>query len=121
MAESLEILEKLSAIDPRNAQAQRDLSESYEHIGDVQLKLGQLREARTSYQESLKISEKLAAIVPGNAQAQRDLLISYEHIGELQLKLGQLREARASYFAPPTQKESPALMPPLQRKCLQPQ
>ena len=39
----LEFFEKLAADDPQNAEAQRDLSVSYEKLGDVQLPLGEHR------------------------------------------------------------------------------
>ncbi len=59
--------EKLAAQDPGNAEWQRDLSVSYEKIGDVQRAQGDLGGALKAYQDSLAIRQKLAAQDPGNA------------------------------------------------------
>jgi tetratricopeptide (TPR) repeat protein len=53
------IAERLAAHDPANTQWQRDLSVSYEKIGDVQMTQGDLPNALTSYKKSLEIREKL--------------------------------------------------------------
>jgi len=55
------IAKKLAAGDPTNSQWQRDLSVSYEKLGDVAVTQGQLEEARAAYGEDLAIRKKLAA------------------------------------------------------------
>ena len=62
--QSLDIARKLAALDPGNAQAQRDLSVSLEKFGNVKLRGGDLAGALAAYQESLDIDRKLAAQRP---------------------------------------------------------
>ena len=70
------IADKLAKRDPGNAGWQRDLSVSYEKVGDVQIAQGDLAGALKSYRESLGIAEKLAKHDPGNVDWQRDLSVS---------------------------------------------
>ena len=91
--EFLKISQKLAAADPASAQAQRDLSVSYDRIGNVHLQHGDTTAALTAYQEILKISQKIAAANPASAQAQRDLSISYERLGNVQLQHGDTKAA----------------------------
>ncbi len=95
----LAIAERLAAADPGNAQAQRDLSVSYDRIGDVLVRQGNLPEALKSYRAGLAIRERLAAADPGNAQAQRDLSVSDNKIGDVLVGQGNLPEALKSYRA----------------------
>ena len=53
--QGLDIAKKLAAADPANAQAQRDLSVSYEKLGDVSQQAGRLDAAREFYQQGLDI------------------------------------------------------------------
>ena len=76
--DSLAIAERLAQSDPGNAGWQRDLSVSYEKIGDVQVAQGDLAGALKSYRDSLAIRDRLAKSDPGNAGWQRDLSVSYE-------------------------------------------
>ena len=73
----LAIAERLAKSDPGNANWQRDLSVSYEKVGDVLVQQSNLAEALKFYQASLAISERLAKSDPGNANWQRDLLVSH--------------------------------------------
>jgi hypothetical protein len=59
---------------------QRDLSVSYNRIGDVQRAQGDLPSALSSYKQGLEIAQKLAARDPANTDWQRDLSVSYERI-----------------------------------------
>src|SRR4051794_19660638 len=91
--------ERLAKSDPGNAGWQRDLSVSYEKIGDVQVAQGDLASALQSYRASLRIRERLAKSDPGNAGWQRDLSVSYEKIGDVQVAQGDLASALQSYRA----------------------
>jgi hypothetical protein len=88
---------KRTEADPTNAQAQRDLSISYERLGDLMLQLGDGAQAERFYRDSLTIRERLAQADPTNAQAQRDLSISYERLGDLMLQLGDGAQAERFY------------------------
>ena len=65
-------MERLAESDPSNGW-QRELSVSYEKVGDVQMSQGDPKAALKSYSDSLAIAERLAASDPGNAGWQRDL------------------------------------------------
>jgi tetratricopeptide (TPR) repeat protein len=92
------ILEALSE-QPGNPGLQRDLSVSYNNIGNVQAAEGHLPEALQSYQASLNIGERLAKSNPSNASWQDDLAVSYINIGDIQIAQGHLPEALQSYQA----------------------
>jgi hypothetical protein len=66
--DSLGIRERLAAIDPSNTQWERDLSVSYDKIGDVLVVQGKLDEALKVYRDDLAIGERLAAADPSNTQ-----------------------------------------------------
>ena len=65
-----------AASQPSNAEWQRDVSISYDRIGDALKAAGRREEALGSYWKSLAIREKLAASDPGNAEWRDDLHIS---------------------------------------------
>jgi phage tail protein X len=73
----LAIAERLAKSDPGVADWQRDLSQSYAKVGNMQVAQGHQPEALTAYQASLAIAERLAKADPGNARWQRDLSVSY--------------------------------------------
>ena len=91
------IAQRLALSDPSDAQAQRDLSVSFNKLGDVVLKLGKVDEARGYYARSLEVAQRLAESDPSDAQAQRDLSISFDRLGDVVLKLGKVDEARGYY------------------------
>jgi tetratricopeptide (TPR) repeat protein len=95
--DSLGIAEKLAKQDPGNADWQRNLSISYDRVGDVQSAQGDLTAALKSYRDSLGIREKLAKQDPGNAGWQRDLSVSYTKVGDVQSAQGDLTGALKSY------------------------
>ena len=74
--DSVAIREKLSKQDPGNAGWQRELSVSYNNVGDVQRDQGDLAGALKSYRDTLAILEKLAKQDPGNAGWQADFAFS---------------------------------------------
>ncbi|OPY55900.1 MAG: lipoprotein NlpI [Pelotomaculum sp. PtaU1.Bin035] len=82
---------------PDSANYARDLSVSYDKLGDLLLQLGELTQARDYYQESLALCEELRRWVPDSAQYARDLSVSYERLGDLYLQLGELTRARDYY------------------------
>ena len=82
--------ERAAKADPGNAGWQRDLSVSYNKVGDVQVAQGDLAGALTSYRDSLAIADRLAKSDPGNAGWQRDLSVSYNKVGDVQVAQGDL-------------------------------
>ena len=94
--DSLAIMERLAQSDPSNAGWQRDLSVSYDKVGDVQEAQGDLEAALKSYRDGLAIKRTLAQSDPGNAAWQRDLSVSYKKVGDVQLALGDFAAAMKS-------------------------
>ncbi len=74
--------------------AQRDLSVSYEKVGDVLMAQGNLAAALASYQDSLAIKDRLAKADPSNAGRERDLFVAYDKVGEVLVEQGNLAEAQ---------------------------
>jgi tetratricopeptide (TPR) repeat protein len=77
------IAETLAARDPGNSDWQRDLSVSYNKVGDVQVQQGDLAGALGSYRKDLAIADTLAARDPNNAEWQRDLIVSLAKMGKV--------------------------------------
>ncbi|MFN9626916.1 MAG: DUF4062 domain-containing protein, partial [Planctomycetota bacterium] len=90
---------RLVAADPGNPSGQRDLSISFNSLGDVYLALGRTDDALSQYEAGLKISRVLAEADPNDAQKQRDLSISFEKIGNVYLALGRTDDALSQYEA----------------------
>ena len=97
MNQALPLAEKLAITDPSNLDRQRDLSISYDKIGDLQNAEGKRAEALKSYQDGLEIAKRLAALDKANTEWQRDLSVSYNKIGDLQNAEGKRAEALKSY------------------------
>jgi tetratricopeptide (TPR) repeat protein len=88
----------LAQAEPDRADYQRDLSVSYNKMGDLYQALGQGEQARDAYLKDLAIAERLAQAEPDRADYQRDLSVSYERMGDLYRALGQGEQARDAYL-----------------------
>ena len=87
----------LAALDPGNARWRRDLSVSYERLGDVAMAQGKLDEAVRAYGDSLALRTKLAVGHPGSTEWQHDLSMSYNKLGDVAMAQGRLDEAVRAY------------------------
>ena len=76
-----ELAKQLADVDPKNADAQRDLSVIFNRLGDVTRRLGQTKDALDFYQKGLVVSQRLADADPKNADAQTDLFVCYYKLG----------------------------------------
>ncbi len=94
-----ERFERRAAAEPDRADYQRDLSVSYNKMGDLYRALGQGADAAAMYQASLDIRRRLTEAEPDRADYQRDLSVSYERMGDLYGALGQGQDAAAMYQA----------------------
>ena len=95
--ESLAIIRRLAAAEPRNAGWQRDLGVTLVDAGDIRFAGGDRTGALAAYEESLAIRRKLIASEPGNAEWLRDVSVSLERIGEVRLATGDDPGALTAY------------------------
>ena len=95
--QSLSIRERLAKQDPGNAGWQRNLSISYETLGDVLRDQGDWAGALNSYRDSLAIMEQLTKQDPSNASWQSDLSNSYKRVGDVLRDQGDWAGALNSY------------------------
>ena len=89
--------ERLVDQEPERADYLRDLSVSYNKMGDLQSALGQGEAAGEYYKKALEIAQRLVDQEPERADYLRDLSVSYERMGDLQSALGQ-GEAAGEYY-----------------------
>ncbi|MDX1967549.1 MAG: toll/interleukin-1 receptor domain-containing protein, partial [Planctomycetaceae bacterium] len=82
---------------PENADYARDLSVSYERMGDLFRALGDGTRAREYYEQALTVRQRLAEQAPENADYARDLSVSYNRMGDLFRALGDGTRAREYY------------------------
>ncbi|MFM8581748.1 MAG: tetratricopeptide repeat protein, partial [Planctomycetaceae bacterium] len=66
---------------PNDLDYQRDLSVSYDRMGDLYVRMGDGGAAREAFQKSLEIFKKLSEGEPARADYQRDLFVSYYKLG----------------------------------------
>ena len=85
----IDALRRLATTEPDRADYQRDLSISYERLGDLMVTLGRGDDALRFFQQSLDIATRLATTEPDRADYQRDLSISYNKLGDLMVTLGR--------------------------------
>ncbi|MFK7893988.1 MAG: hypothetical protein AB8B63_24450, partial [Granulosicoccus sp.] len=65
----------LLAAAPSNTGFQRDVSVSYEKLGNIELRLGNTDAALGNYTKALEVALKLVELDPGNTQFQRDVSV----------------------------------------------
>ncbi|MGH8932429.1 MAG: AAA family ATPase, partial [Egibacteraceae bacterium] len=90
----LKIFRSRADAEPDRADYQRDLSVSYNKLGDLMIAVGRGDEAARLYQQSLDIFRRLADAEPDRADYQRDLSISYNRLGALAAEQGDPGAAR---------------------------
>jgi tetratricopeptide (TPR) repeat protein len=92
--EMTQVFENRLQQEPQRADYQRDLSVSYNRLGDLMRDLGQGEQAREFFEKDLAIAKRLAEAEPQRADYQRDLSVSYDRLGDLMRDLGQGEQAR---------------------------
>ena len=85
--------------EPDRADYQRDLSVSYERMGDLYRALSQGEDARQAYLKSLAILERLAQAQPDRIDYQRDLITSSMKMSEILPGEADVHLARALTIA----------------------
>ncbi|MDV6347941.1 toll/interleukin-1 receptor domain-containing protein [Nitrosomonas sp. Is35] len=91
------LLEQLVKAEPDNIDLQRDLSVSYNKVGDMHVKSGDNAAALKAYQESLATRKRLAELDSKHTGWQRDLSVSYERVGDMHVKSGDNAAALKVY------------------------
>ena len=97
LRQSVANFKDLTVQDPSHAGWQRDLSVSFDKVGDVLVAQGRLEEALGAYQDSLAIAQHLAEQDPSHAGWQRDLSVSFDKVGDVLVAQGRLEEALGAY------------------------
>jgi tetratricopeptide (TPR) repeat protein len=92
--EAGQLMQRLAAEAP--GRLVRDLSVTYNELGDVMQAQGRLKEALASYRASRALVDRLAAN-PDNAGRQRELAANHLRIGNVDAAQGALDAALASY------------------------
>ncbi len=85
---ALAIRQALAAAEPASLETKRELSGSYDRIGDMLQLTHHLAEALAHYRQALQLRQELALLQPHNLSIQRELSGSYELIGDVLVKMG---------------------------------
>lgn len=95
LGESRKVAEAWIEKDPANIEMRRNLLVQTLQLGDFQIALGHLDEARASFEDVLVENEAISRIVPNTSQVLRDKAIALMRIGELHLAHEQYEQASA--------------------------
>ena len=88
---------QLADQNPNSTEYYRDLSITYNKIGDIYKVLGNNQSALESYNNALKIREKLRKKYPEKDQYASDSSVSYDRIGDIYYYQEELQSARNNY------------------------
>ena len=81
----------------RNTEWQRDLSVSYDRVGDMHKANGDGVSALKAYEDGLAIAKKLAELDPKHTEWQRDLSVSHNKVGDMHKANGDGVSALKAY------------------------
>jgi len=84
--------------EPAQGWLQRDLSVTFDRIGDTLASQGEIDGALENYRRALEIVAALAAREPDNVVWMRDLSVSHDRIGDTLDRKGDREEALRSYL-----------------------
>jgi tetratricopeptide (TPR) repeat protein len=87
------LLASRAEAEPDRADFQRDLSISYNRLGDLARAMGLGEDAVRLFTQALDIARRLAEAEPGRVDFQRDLSLSYNKLGDLAVAMGRAEEA----------------------------
>jgi len=92
-------MEEICRRAPDSADYERDLTISYDRLGDLYVQLGDPPKALDKYQASLTIREELCRRAPDSTEYARDLSVVYNKLGKMYLRLGDIPKALDKYQA----------------------
>jgi len=84
----MEIRKRLCELEPGRSDLQRDLSVSFERLGDINRQLGRGDEALKFYEKAMEIRKRLCELEPEVIERQADMVVSYYKIGDFYCKAG---------------------------------
>ena len=94
---ALEIAEEFAENFPDDTNLQRDLSASYNKLGDVAKARNDYNAAEGYYAKALEIGERLAEKYPDDPEMQRDLSVSYSRLGDVAKAMNDYKAAEGYY------------------------
>ena len=97
LKEALALAERWSKIDPQNQEWQRELSVSYEFIGDVLMARGNWTDSLKYFQDGLAVADRLAKSDPDNRGYAHGLANLYFRDGEVLDEQGNQVEALKNF------------------------
>lgn len=90
------IIERLTKVDPGNAEWRHDLLNNHSNIGDALLAQGESKEALEEYRKASDVAKELNAIDPSNVQWQETLRCISKKIDKLEPDRGVVEEGPGS-------------------------
>lgn len=87
------------AIAEQDPGGQRNLSFSYNKLGDVYIKIDRMDEAHDMYVKSLNIRKRLADSLPEDEETQRAYTVGLNRVGDVLMALDRKEEGLARYEA----------------------
>jgi tetratricopeptide (TPR) repeat protein len=90
LEQTLVLTECRASAAPEDRSCQRDLSVSYEKLGNLDVRTDPAR-ARSWFEKSLAIAERLVALEPDNRGCLRDLSVSCNKLGNLDVRTDPAR------------------------------
>ncbi|HEU4597039.1 MAG TPA: protein kinase [Pyrinomonadaceae bacterium] len=94
---ALEILRAISARDPKNNEAKRDVAETWQYMAFARDAMGQSGEAVKANLESVRILEEITTNDPSNFEFLKQTHLTYNKTGDIFLKQGKRADALAYY------------------------
>jgi len=85
---ALRLDEELMKLAPEDGNYRRDVSVSYEGLGDLQLRLGTRPRRRHIIEKALAVREELVKLYPADVDFWRGVSVSYNRLADLQMQLG---------------------------------
>jgi len=100
------------AVADKHAMGPRDLSFSYNKLGDVYIKMGRTQDAYDMYVKSLDIRKQIADRSPQDADIQRAYTVGLNRVADVLLELGKNTKALEQYEASLKRREDLAAAQP---------
>ncbi len=94
---AVKLLQQVHKADPARMDYARDLSIAQERLGDTSLVTGNLKAARSAFDDCYALRDRILSRNPLNPDAQRDVAVALERLGDVALANRNARDAAAQY------------------------